>query len=83
VQDEVALGLLQLDLGADGQLGERALEGSVAQPRGEAEHARLRRRGHDGDGSARALLVVVGRVEELDPEVLPGPVVNLLREDRR
>ena len=46
-QREVALGLLDVDLGADVELGERLLERRVAQPRGEPEHAWLVRRGDD------------------------------------
>ena len=74
----VALRLLDLDLVADLELGQRALEGGVAQARAEPEHPALGRRGDDADVPPRALLVVVGRVEQLDPEVLAGREVDLL-----
>ena len=78
--EEVALRLFHVDLGADGKLAERALERRVAKARAEAEDAAFVRRRHDGDVPARALLVVVGRVEQRDPEVLAGDEVDLLAE---
>ena len=77
-QDEVALRLLDLDLGPDGELGERALEGAVAEPCAEPDHAALGRRCDRRDVTARALLVLVRRVQQLDPEVLAGAVVERL-----
>ena len=74
----VALRLLDLDLGTDLELGERALEGAVPKARAEPEHATLGRRGDDRDVAAWPLVVVVGRVEQLDPEVLARREVDLL-----
>src|SRR4051812_6690389 len=79
-EEEVALRLLDVDLGADGKLRERTLERRVAHARAEAEDAALVRRRDDRDVPARAFLVVVRRVEERDPEVLPGGEVDLLAE---
>jgi hypothetical protein len=76
-QDEIALRLLDLDLRPDRQLDERPLERRVAEAGAEAEHAALRRRRDHGDVSPRSLLVVVRRIEQLDPEVLAGAEVDL------
>jgi hypothetical protein len=77
---KVSLRLLDLDLGSDRELGERAFEGAVAQARAEAEHAALVGRGDDRDVPARPPLVVVGRVEERDPEVLAGREIDFPTE---
>ena len=63
---------------ADRELGERALEGRVAKACAEPEHVPLGRRGDDGDMPPRPFVVLVGRVEQLDPEVLAGGEVDLL-----
>src|SRR3954451_19460546 len=74
-EPEVALGLLDLDLGADLELGERALERRVADPRAEPQDSPFRRRRDDRDMAPGAFLVLVRRVEHLDPEVLARPEV--------
>ena len=77
-QQEAALRLLDFDLVADLQLRERPLERAVADPGREPQHAALGRRRHDRDVAAKALLVVMAPVGQLDPEVLPGLEVDLL-----
>ena len=79
-QKEAALRLLDVDLGADGKLREGALERRVAQARAEAEDAAVVRRRDDRDVPARAFLVVVGRIEQRHPEVLPSDEVDLIAE---
>ncbi len=79
-EQKASLRLLDLDRGSDGKLGERPLERGVAQARAETEHAALVRRRDDGDVPARALLVVVWRVEKGDPEVLARLEVDLAAE---
>ena len=46
-EEERSLRLLDVDLGADRELVERALEGAVAEARAEPEHTALVRRGDD------------------------------------
>ena len=76
-KQEVSLRLLHVDLGSNGELCERTLERAVTEAGTEAEDSTLVRRGDDGDVSPRALLVVIGRIEERHPEVLTGAEVDL------
>ena len=73
-----ALRLLDLDLVADLELGERPLEGGVAQPRREPDDAVVGRRGDERDVAAQPLLVRVAAVGQLDPEVGAGPEVGVV-----
>ena len=83
-EEEASLRLFDVDLGPDRKLGERALEGGVTQARAEAEHTTLVRGGDDRDVSPWPLLVVVGRIEQSDPEVLARLEVDLfVRAGRR
>ena len=77
-QQERALRLLDLDLVADLELGERLLEGAVAEPGREPDDARLGRRGDERDVPPQTFLVVVPAVRQLDPEVGAGPVVGIV-----
>jgi hypothetical protein len=52
--------LLHVHLGAERELGERALERGVPEARAETEDSRLVRRRDDRDVPARSLVVVVG-----------------------
>src|SRR5438552_2439966 len=69
--------MLDVDLGPDRQLGERSLERRLAEARAEAEHASLVRGGDDGDVAPQTALVLVFRLQQVDPEVLTGPKVHL------
>src|SRR3954454_22494456 len=76
-EKEVPLRLLDLHLGSDRHLRERALERGVAHARAEAEHATIVRRGEHRNVPPGPALVVVGWVEQGDPEVLPRREVDL------
>ncbi len=78
--DEVSLRLLDVHLRSDRKLGERALEGRVPQPRAEAQHSSLIRRGDDGDVPPQSPFVLVADVGKRYEEVLPGLEVDLLAE---
>ena len=79
-EQEASLRFFHLCLGPDRKLDQRALEGGVAQARAEAEPPTLVRRGDDGEVAARSALVVVGRIEQGDEEVLTGRELDLFAQ---
>ena len=79
-KQEAPFRLLDVDVGADGELRERPFEGRVPEAGAETQDAALVRRGDDRDVAAWALLVVVRRVEQRDPEVLTRSEVDVAAE---
>src|SRR5436309_12728419 len=76
-EQEASLRLFHLCLGSDRKLDERTLEGGVAQARTEAEGPPLVRRCDDRKVAACSALVVIGRIEQRDEEVLTRRELDL------